>query len=75
MYGTHPILMGRGLNEGKGWFATYSNVAAAQDWRIKNNMTTGQIDVKMIAAGGVGDIFVMLGPNVGTPATADEIVQ
>jgi len=35
----------------------YSNNAAAQDWRISNNGSSGQVNVTTIGIGGIGDLF------------------
>ena len=45
------------------WFGVYTNLAAAQDWWIANNAETGDVTVRTVAAGGLGDIFVILGKN------------
>jgi len=76
-YGTHPFYMGRTRHESGSWFGVFTNLAAAQDWWIKND-SEGIVDVKTIAAGGVGDLYFMTGegPNevtkmyhsiIGTP--------
>jgi alpha-glucosidase (family GH31 glycosyl hydrolase) len=36
-------------------------LAAAQDWTIKNTPTNGKVDVTLMAAGGLGDLFFLLG--------------
>lgn len=67
LYGTHPLYMGQASD--KTWFGVFTNLAAAQDWWIKNDVggDTGPGSVKLttIAAGGVADIYIMLGagPN------------
>jgi len=47
----------------KTWFGVYTNLASAQDWWIANNNVTGNVAVTTIAAGGLGDIFIMRGPG------------
>jgi alpha-glucosidase len=64
LYGTHPFFMGRSPNDDRGrastgWFGVFANNAAAQDWWIKNNHDNGAVDVKTIATGGVGDLYIM----------------
>jgi lysosomal alpha-glucosidase len=59
-YGNHPIYMG--MDQDGQWFGVYTNLVAAQDWYIKN-IETGDVQVKTIAAGGLGDIYIMLGSN------------
>jgi alpha-glucosidase (family GH31 glycosyl hydrolase) len=70
MYGTHPLLMSQGkINNAKSaWNVVFYNLAAAQDWRIKQVPQQGEYSVKTYAAGGMGDIFLMSGQ------TADEVV-
>jgi hypothetical protein len=34
-YGVHPFFMGRASDDT--WFGVYTNLAAAQDWTIKNS--------------------------------------
>jgi hypothetical protein len=60
-YSTHPYIMGK--DKGNGWFGMFANNAAAQDWWIKNNATTGDVDVKIMATGGVGDLYFFQGRN------------
>ena len=67
MYGTHPLLMGQD-DTGK-WFAAFTNLAAAQDWWIKNENATGKVTHKTYASGGVGDMFFMVG------STPDEVTK
>lgn len=47
------------------WFGVYTNLAAASDWWVVNNRTTGRVQLSTIAAGGVADITIMFGhdPN------------
>ena len=61
MYGTHPFLMGAS-NDGN-WFGVFANLAAAQDWRIKNDATTGDVTLNTMATGGKGDLRFMFGAN------------
>ena len=63
-YGTHPFYMGKGTDNK--WFGVYTNLAAAQDWWIKNNPETGDVTISTVAAGGLGDLYIILGdtPNV-----------
>lgn len=67
MYGTHPFYMARAHDES--WFGVFTNLAAAQDWWIKNKADTGLVDVQTYAAGGVGDIYIMM------DQTPDLVVQ
>lgn len=57
MYGTHPFYMGKATS---GWFGVFANNAAAQDWWITNNKETGATNLKTIATGGTGDLYVMM---------------
>ena len=41
MYGVHPFLMGAGPDGS--WMGVFANLAAAQDWRVKNDATTGDV--------------------------------
>ena len=41
----------------KNWYGVFVNLAAAQDWWIDNS--TKPVGVKVIATGGVGDVFFM----------------
>ena len=67
MYGTHPFYMARAQDES--WFGVFTNLAAAQDWWIKNEKTTGVVDVQAYAAGGVGDLYIMF------DTSPDKVVQ
>jgi hypothetical protein len=61
-YGTHPFFMAKTQTDGQGdsaWMGVFYNLANAQDWRIKNDATTGDVSVKTYATGGIGDIFFM----------------
>jgi alpha-glucosidase (family GH31 glycosyl hydrolase) len=72
-YGTHPFYMGKAIDNK--WFGVYTNLAAAQDWWIKNNVETGDVSVSTVAAGGLGDLFIILAdtPNA-VSQTYQEIV-
>jgi hypothetical protein len=56
-HGTYPFYMGRKAQDS--WFGVYTNLAAAQDWEIKNDKVKGSVNIKISAAGGVGDILLM----------------
>lgn len=60
-YGSVPFFMGAA--EDSTWFGVYSNVAAAQDWEIKNQEVTGQVEISFFAAGGRGDITIIQGAD------------
>jgi len=45
------------------WVGVYTNLAAAQDWYVKNNDDTGIIDLKTMAAGGIVYITIIMGAN------------
>jgi hypothetical protein len=60
MYGVHPFVMGKAV-DGL-WFGVLTNNAAAQDWRVKNDATTGDVGLTTIATGGSGDVYFMLSP-------------
>lgn len=61
LYGTHPVYIGKGT--GAGWFGVYTNLAAAQDWLVRNDKGNGIVNISTTAAGGLGDVYVMLGKN------------
>ena len=63
IYGTHPFFMYK--NTASSWVGCYTNLAAAQDWYIKNDKPTGVVDVTMIAAGGLADIYYILDTTPG----------
>lgn len=67
MYGVHPFLMGA-ATDGT-WFGVFANNAAAQDWRIKNDATTGEVSISAMATGGAGDLRFMVG------ATPDAVTK
>ena len=58
LYGVHPFYMGRASDDT--WFGVYTNVAAAQDWTVKNTASNGLVDLTMTAAGGLGDLYFMM---------------
>jgi len=66
-YGSTPFIMGAASDSL--WFGVYSNVAAAQDWKINNNEDTGEVRINFFATGGQGDISVMIAE------TANEVTQ
>ena len=51
------------------WFGVYTNLAAAQDWLVKNDNENGKVDITTIATGGCIDITIMFG------ADPNEVVQ
>ena len=53
----------------KTWFGVFTNLAAAQDLWIKNDASTGMVDVTTFATGGVVDLYFMLAE------TPDEVTQ
>jgi len=66
-YGVHPFLMGA-ATDGT-WFGVFANLAAAQDWRIKNDAESGKVAIATMATGGVGDLRFMTG------ATPDAVTR
>jgi len=60
-YGSVPFVMGAASNHT--WVGIYSNVAAAQDWEIKNFDVRGVVDIAFYATGGRGDISILQGAN------------
>jgi len=60
-YSTHPFILGKAFD--KTWFGVFINNAAAQDWYIKNNKTSGDVDVKVLSTGGIGDMYFFTGSN------------
>jgi alpha-glucosidase (family GH31 glycosyl hydrolase) len=46
----------------------FSNTAAAQDWWIKKNTVNALFNIKVFAAGGIGDHFIFVGGDQTTPA-------
>ena len=69
-YGSHPFYMGKARDNE--WFGVYTNLAAAQDWWILNNAETGDVSVRTAAAGGLGDLFIILAK---TPNKVSQIYQ
>lgn len=61
MYGVHPFYMAK-ASDGS-WFGVYTNLAAAQDWWLKNDKTAGTVNITTIAAGGLGDVWIMTGKD------------
>jgi alpha-glucosidase (family GH31 glycosyl hydrolase) len=41
------------------WVGVFTKLANAQDWWIKNDKTTGNINLQTVATGGVADIYIM----------------
>ena len=58
IYGTHPFFMFK--HSETSWVGSYTNLAAAQDWYIKNDKPTGKVQLALVAAGGLGDIYYIL---------------
>lgn len=69
-YGVQPFVMTTSATKPSA--GLFSNVAAAQDWWIQRDQTA--INIKVYAAGGVGDHFVFVGGVQTTPAPL-QIVQ
>lgn len=61
LYGVHPFYMGKATDGS--WFGVYTNLAAAQDWWLKNDKATGTVNITTIAAGGLGDVWIMTGKD------------
>lgn len=61
LYGTHPFIMARDTNNN--WFGQFINLAAAQDWWVKNDAATGDVSLSIIATGGVADMYFFVGGN------------
>lgn len=61
MYGTHPFIMAKATDST--WFGQFVNLAAAQDWWIKNNAATGDVAISTIGTGGVADMYFFVGAN------------
>lgn len=61
MYGVHPFYMGKATD--KKWFGVFTNLAAASDWWLTNDASTGQVTLKTWAAGGLGDVYFLFGDN------------
>ena len=45
------------------WFGVYTNLAAAQDWLVKNDNFNGMVNLTTIATGGCIDITIMFGAD------------
>lgn len=67
LYGVHPFYMAKATDDR--WFGVYTNLAAAQDWKIKNDNSNGNVDVTVTAAGGLGDLYFLTG------ATPEEVTM
>jgi len=61
LYGVHPFYMGK-ASDGS-WFGVYTNLASAQDWWLKNDKAAGAVNITTIAAGGLGDVWIMTGKD------------
>lgn len=57
MYGAHPFFMFRHAKES--YAGVFYKLAHAQDWYIQNDKTNGIINLKTLATGGLGDIYIM----------------
>jgi len=57
MYGTHPFFMFR--HGAQSYGGVFYKLAHAQDWYIQNDKTKGNINLKTVATGGLGDIYIM----------------
>lgn len=44
----------------KGWFGALINNAAAQEWNVRNNDTTGERSLDATAIGGLGSVFIVM---------------
>ena len=60
-YSTHPFILGKATD--KSWFGVFINNAAAQDWYIKNNATSGDVDIRVLSTGGIGEMYFFTGAN------------
>ena len=58
VYGTHPFFMFK--HDNSSWVGVFTKLAAAQDWYIKNDKPTGKVNVTLVAAGGMADIYYIL---------------
>ena len=45
------------------WFGVYTNLAAAQDWIVKNDNEYAMVNVTTISTGGCIDITIMFGAD------------
>lgn len=62
----NPFFMAKVEN---GWYGVLINVAAAQDWQVKNFPKIGETKLKITAAAGMGEIFVIMGN------TAEDVIR
>lgn len=58
-YGNHPFYMFR--SDFSSWAGVYTNMVAAQDWYIKNDVEKGTVNITTVAVGGVVDLYVIIG--------------
>lgn len=56
MYSTHPFYMFS--NTETQWVGVFLNLAAAQDWQIMNDESTGQVNLTTIGVGGMVDLYL-----------------
>jgi alpha-glucosidase (family GH31 glycosyl hydrolase) len=68
VYGTHPFYMYK--NSPGTWVGVFTKLAAAQDWYLKNDKPTGKVDVTLIAAGGMADIYYIVDSEPGAVAAS-----
>jgi hypothetical protein len=47
------------------WRGIYSNNLYPQQWKIKNNLETGDVNVEFTATGGLADLFFFYGESKG----------
>ena len=53
-----------GKDQDSNWFGVYTNLAAAQDWYVRNeDYNGGNVYIQTLAAGGLGDVYIMMGPT------------
>ena len=50
------------------WVGIIYNLAAAQDWWIKNDPVNGKIKIQTVAVGGIVDMYIMMG------STPDQVI-
>jgi hypothetical protein len=43
------------------WVGILYNLAAAQDWWIKNDQINGQVNIQTVAVGGRVDLYIIMG--------------
>jgi alpha-glucosidase (family GH31 glycosyl hydrolase) len=61
MYGVHPYFMYK--HKAGSWVGILYNLAAAQDWWIKNDQTNGLVNLQTVAVGGRVDLYIIMGSN------------